>query len=123
AAGSDFGRTLCFASGETQGRGSEAAGGARRDGRAGVVADAHEWLPVAGGDRQRAPDLPTAPQEGRRGHRGKDQEPSGSGADLSAIDFEKAVAWCEQRTRKTLAPSQREALKTVLGNRVVVITG
>src|SRR5437764_1870029 len=39
------------------------------------------------------------------------------------IDFEKAVAWCEQRTRKTLARSQREALKTVLANRVVVITG
>ncbi len=35
------------------------------------------------------------------------------------IDFEKAVAWCEQRTGKTLAPSQREALKTVLANRVV----
>jgi exodeoxyribonuclease V alpha subunit len=40
-----------------------------------------------------------------------------------AIDFDKAVAWCERRTGKTLAPSQREALKTVLGNRVVVITG
>ncbi len=40
-----------------------------------------------------------------------------------AIDFEKAVAWCEQRTGKTLAPSQREALKTVLTNRVVIITG
>src|SRR5437870_11756412 len=39
------------------------------------------------------------------------------------IDFDKAVAWCEQRTGKTLAPSQREALKTVLANRVVVITG
>jgi exodeoxyribonuclease V alpha subunit len=39
------------------------------------------------------------------------------------IDFEKAVAWCERQTGKTLAPSQREALKTVLGNRVVVITG
>src|SRR2546427_739588 len=39
------------------------------------------------------------------------------------IDFEKAVAWCEQRTGKTLAPSEREALKTVLSNRVVVITG
>ncbi len=34
-----------------------------------------------------------------------------------------AVAWCERRTGKTLAPSQREALKTVLANRVVVITG
>jgi exodeoxyribonuclease V alpha subunit len=39
------------------------------------------------------------------------------------IDFDKAVAWCERRTGKTLAPSQREALKTVLGNRVVIITG
>jgi exodeoxyribonuclease V alpha subunit len=39
------------------------------------------------------------------------------------IDFEKAVAWCEKRTGKTLAPSQREALKTVLASRVVVITG
>src|SRR5271167_1175262 len=39
------------------------------------------------------------------------------------IDFEKAVVWCEQRTGKTLAPSQREALKTVLANRVTIITG
>src|SRR5215471_5668180 len=40
-----------------------------------------------------------------------------------AIDFDKAVAWCERRTGKALAHTQREALKTVLGNRVVVITG
>src|SRR3989449_11500469 len=39
------------------------------------------------------------------------------------IDFERAVAWCERRTGKTLAPSQREALKAVLSNRVVVVTG
>ncbi len=39
------------------------------------------------------------------------------------IEFDKAVAWCEKRTGKTLAPSQRETLKTVLANRVVVITG
>lgn len=39
------------------------------------------------------------------------------------IDFDKAVAWCERQTWKTLAPSQREALKIVLANRVVVITG
>jgi exodeoxyribonuclease V alpha subunit len=39
------------------------------------------------------------------------------------IDFDKAVAWCERQTDKTLAPSQREALKTVLWNRIVVITG
>ena len=39
------------------------------------------------------------------------------------IDFEKAVAWCEQRTERTLAPSQREALKTVLTDRAAIITG
>jgi exodeoxyribonuclease V alpha subunit len=39
------------------------------------------------------------------------------------IDFDKDVAWCEQKTGKTLAPSQREALKTVLASRVVIITG
>ena len=39
------------------------------------------------------------------------------------IDFAKAVAWCEQRTGKALAPSQHEALKTILANRVVIITG
>jgi exodeoxyribonuclease V alpha subunit len=39
------------------------------------------------------------------------------------IDFEKAITWCEQRTGKTLAPSQREAMKTVLASRVVIITG
>ena len=39
------------------------------------------------------------------------------------IDFEKAVGWCQERTGKMLAPSQREALKTVLTKRVVVITG
>src|ERR1700745_2016023 len=39
------------------------------------------------------------------------------------IDFEKAVTWCERRTGKTLAPSQHEALETILANRVVIITG
>ena len=39
------------------------------------------------------------------------------------IDFEKAVTWCERRTGKTLAPSQHAALKTILANRVVIITG
>jgi exodeoxyribonuclease V alpha subunit len=40
-----------------------------------------------------------------------------------SIDFDKAVAWCEQRTDRTLAPSQREALKTILTNRIAIITG
>jgi exodeoxyribonuclease V alpha subunit len=39
------------------------------------------------------------------------------------IDFEKAVQWCEARTGKTLAPSQREALKIVLTSRAAIITG
>jgi exodeoxyribonuclease V alpha subunit len=30
------------------------------------------------------------------------------------IDFEKAVRWCEAKTGKTLAPSQRDALQTAL---------
>ena len=39
------------------------------------------------------------------------------------IEFEKAVVWCEEKTGKTLAPSQREALKTVFTSRVAIITG
>ena len=70
AAGSDFGRTLRLAARETQARGSEAAGGAGRDGRASPLAYAHEWFAAAGGDRRRAPDLPAASQESGGGHRG-----------------------------------------------------
>jgi len=39
------------------------------------------------------------------------------------IDFDKAVQWCEAKTGKTLAPSQKEALRTALTSRVVIITG
>ena len=39
------------------------------------------------------------------------------------IDFEKAVAWCEQRTGKQLAPSQRQAVREILRNRIAVVTG
>src|ERR1017187_3444696 len=39
------------------------------------------------------------------------------------IDFDKAVQWCEAKTGKTLAPSQRDALRTALTSRVVIITG
>jgi exodeoxyribonuclease V alpha subunit len=39
------------------------------------------------------------------------------------IDFEKAVQWCEAKTGKTLAPSQRDALRTALACRAVIITG
>jgi exodeoxyribonuclease V alpha subunit len=40
-----------------------------------------------------------------------------------SIDFEKAVAWCQNKTGKELAPSQRQALKEALNSRVLVITG
>jgi exodeoxyribonuclease V alpha subunit len=42
---------------------------------------------------------------------------------LPPIDIEKAVTWCEQRTGKELAPTQREAVKKALENRALVITG
>jgi exodeoxyribonuclease V alpha subunit len=48
---------------------------------------------------------------------------AGVGTTYPAIDFEKAVAWCERRTGKTLAPSQRDALRTVFANHIVIITG
>src|ERR1019366_4829766 len=38
------------------------------------------------------------------------------------IDFDKAVQWCEAKTGKTLAPSQKDALRTALTSRVVIIT-
>ncbi len=39
------------------------------------------------------------------------------------VDFDKAVAWCEGKTGKTLAPSQRTALRQALSNRILIITG
>lgn len=39
------------------------------------------------------------------------------------IDFDKAVAWCESKSGKSLAPSQRHALQTALTHRLLVITG
>ncbi len=40
-----------------------------------------------------------------------------------AIDFQKALLWCQRQTGKELAPSQREALKLALSSRALVITG
>jgi len=39
------------------------------------------------------------------------------------IDIDKAIPWVEGRTGKTLAASQREALKLVLGSKIAVVTG
>jgi len=48
---------------------------------------------------------------------------SGSPSAFPAIDFDKAVVWCQQKTSKELAPSQRDALKLALTSRALVITG
>jgi len=46
---------------------------------------------------------------------------SGSPSAFPAIDFEKAVVWCQEKTGKELARSQRDALKLALSSRVLVI--
>ena len=48
---------------------------------------------------------------------------SGLPSAFPAIDFEKAVLWCQQKTGKELAPSQRVALRLALTSRALVITG
>jgi exodeoxyribonuclease V alpha subunit len=39
------------------------------------------------------------------------------------LDVEKAIAWCERRTGKVLAPSQRAAVREALTSRILIITG
>lgn len=39
------------------------------------------------------------------------------------IDVEKAVGWCQEKTGKTLAPSQQAALRQILAHRLVILTG
>jgi exodeoxyribonuclease V alpha subunit len=46
-----------------------------------------------------------------------------AGVNYPKIDFDKAVAWCEKKTGKILAPSQRQAMKTTLTSRVAILTG
>lgn len=40
-----------------------------------------------------------------------------------SVDVDRAVAWCEKKTGKTLAPSQQHALRLALSSRVLIITG
>jgi exodeoxyribonuclease V alpha subunit len=51
------------------------------------------------------------------------QELSAKPPSYPPIDIEKAIVWCEQKTGKILAPSQREALRHALSSRVLVLTG
>jgi len=48
---------------------------------------------------------------------------AGSPSMFPAIDLDKAVGWCQDKTGKELAPSQREALKLALTSRALIITG
>ena len=48
---------------------------------------------------------------------------SASASNYPPIVFDKAVTWCQGRTGKEFAPSQREALKQALTSRVLIITG
>jgi len=40
-----------------------------------------------------------------------------------ALDFDKALTWVQERTKKVLSPSQQDALRSVLSSRLVVVTG
>jgi exodeoxyribonuclease V alpha subunit len=51
------------------------------------------------------------------------RELAGAPATYPAIDFEKAAAWCQQKTGKELAPTQRDALHKALTTRLLIITG
>jgi hypothetical protein len=46
-----------------------------------------------------------------------------SPANYPPIDVDKAVEWCQRKTGKELAPSQRRALEQALASRALVITG
>jgi exodeoxyribonuclease V alpha subunit len=39
------------------------------------------------------------------------------------IDIPKAIEWCEKKTGKTLAPTQRDAVEKALQSRILIITG
>ncbi|MFM8231013.1 MAG: ATP-dependent RecD-like DNA helicase, partial [Chthoniobacterales bacterium] len=40
-----------------------------------------------------------------------------------ALDFDKALAWVQERTKKVLSPSQQDALRRIIFSRLVVVTG
>ena len=39
------------------------------------------------------------------------------------IDLEKALVWCQEKTGKELAPTQKEAVKQAISKRILIITG
>ena len=122
-AGGDLGRALRVATREAETRRREAAGGAGR-----IVEQALSQM-LAGGslllEEIEGEPLVFLPhlRRAEEGIAARIKRLAEGQPLYPPIEFEKAVAWCQKRTGKTLAPSQREALKTALANRVVVITG
>ncbi len=51
------------------------------------------------------------------------QQLCASPASYPPVNFEKAVAWCERKMGKALAPSQKAALQQALNSRVLILTG
>jgi len=97
----------CVAARKAQAGGSEAAGGARRDCRAGIVADAYERLPAAGGDRRqelwRSTALGTTEHEGPLGRKPGPQVPALSASYVP--DFRRERIIFEQNGRPGRAPN------------------
>lgn len=77
------------------------------------------WEKLAGEDYVFLPRL----QWAEEGIAGKMRQLLRGETNYPAIDFDKAVAWHEQRSGKELAASQKAALRQALSQRVLIITG
>ena len=112
AAGGDRRRPLRPAGGVAEGGGGQAAagGGQDRDGGSGAHAGAASDLVQESIGDQELVFLPSL-KRAEEGIAARIRQLCASPAGYPAIDFEKAVAWCQQKTGKELAPSQREALQ------------
>ena len=62
-------------------------------------------------------------QRAEAGIAGRIKELGASASNFPQIDFAKAAIWCQARTGKELAPSQRKALAQALTSRVLILTG
>ena len=62
-------------------------------------------------------------RKAEEGIAGKIQALGTSQANYPPIDIPKAIAWCQEKTGKELAPTQQAALRQALTSRIVVITG
>ncbi len=86
--------------------------------------DACGRRPRPGNHRRPGVGVPAATEAGRGRHRGAHQERCATAApNYPPIDVDKAVAWCQGKTGKELAPSQRVALRQALSTRALIITG